>query len=358
MKKLLHLLKHEHTLKNYASSKELISFIDGYNIDGFEIICCGEENSGKIPEDKIIGYHLGFYSYWIDLWNFNPQRLLKEFGDDKTCLEFYGIDYNSFKLLFSDFKWNSPNNSKNIINNIQSYFRKHMINFFKTDCDRAKSMNAEYVVFHVSNVSLFETFTYEPEHSDYTIIKASIEIINSLLKDSQYDFYFLLENLWWSGLNFLNPEVSLYLLKNINYEKKGFVLDIGHLLNTNTNLKTEVEAIKYLNHIVDIHMSCFDLIKEIKAIHLHQSLSGEYVKKTLKNIPYSTINSPEIGFYEKFSILYNHVLNIDTHSAMTFDGTLSLIKKLNPDYLIFEITENNPQKLNEVLKKQMSIFKK
>lgn len=358
MKKLLHLLKHEHTLKNYASSKELTRFIDSYNIDGFEIICCGEENSGKIPEDKIIGYHLAFYSYWIDIWNFNPKRLIEEFGDPKTCLEFYGIDHNSFNLLFSGFNWNSINNSENIINEIQNYFRNHMINFFKTECDRAKFMKAEYVVFHVSNVSLFETFTYKLEHPDYTIIKASIEIINALLEDSDYDFYFLLENLWWSGLNFLNPENSLYLLKNINYSKKGFVLDIGHLLNTNLELNTEIEAIEYLNNIIDTHMSHFDLIKEVKAIHLHQSLSGKYVKKALSDIPYSVINSSEVGFYEKFSILYNHVLNIDTHRPMTFDGTLDLIKRLDPDYLIFEITENNPEKLNGFLDEQISIFKK
>lgn len=220
MKKLLHLLKHEHTLNNYNSSKELINFIDTYNIDGFEIICCGEENSEKVPEDRIIGYHLGFFSYWIDIWNFDPQRLIKEFGDSKTCLEFYGIDYNSFNLLFSDFDWNSPNNAKHISLRIQTYFRNHIVNFFKMDCDKAKNMNAEYVVFHVSNVSIFETFTYKLEQPDYTIIKASVEIINTLLNDNDYNFYFLLENLWWSGLNFLNPENSLYLIKNINYQKK------------------------------------------------------------------------------------------------------------------------------------------
>lgn len=356
MKKLLHLLKHEHTLNNYSSSTELINFINNHNIDGFEIICCGEENSGKVPKDKIIGYHLGFFSYWIDMWNFNPKRLIKEFGDAKTCLEFYGIDFNSFNILFSNFDWHYST-SEDTINEIQNYIRTHIVSFFKSDCDNAKNMGAEYVVFHVSNVNIFETFTYKLENSDSTIINASIEIINLLLENSDYDFYFLLENLWWSGLNFLNPENSLHLLNSIRYEKKGFVLDVGHLLNTNINIKNESEAISYLNNIIDIHMSHFDLIKEIKAIHLHQSLSGEYVKKSLKNIPDIIINSDKIDFYEKFSFLYNHVLNIDTHQPMSFDGTLDLIERLNPDYLIFEITENNPQKLNLALKKQISIFK-
>lgn len=355
MKKLLHLLKHEHTLNNYSSSNELINFINNHNIDGFEIICCGEENSGKVPKDKIIGYHLGFFSYWIDMWNFNPKRLMEEFGDAKTCLEFYGIDYNSFDTLFSNFDWHYST-SENTIKEIQSYIRAHIVKFFKSDCDNAKSMGAEYVVFHVSNVSIFETFTYKLENSDSTIINASIEIINLLLENSDYDFYFLLENLWWSGLNFLNPENSLHLLNSINYKKKGFVLDVGHLLNTNIDLKNETEAIEYLNNIIDIHMSCFNLIEEIKAIHLHQSLSGEYVKKYLNNIPESINTNSTIDFYEKFSILYNHVLNIDTHSPMTFNGTLEFIKKVNPDYLIFEITENNPQKLNKSLTKQMTIF--
>lgn len=361
MKKLLHILKHEFTLDQYYSSKELLDFISDYNIDGFEIICCDEEDSNKIPNDKIIGYHLGFFSYWIDLWNFNPKRLIAEFGDAKTCLEFYGLDFNVFTKKFNNFDWSLTNYNQTQIESIQNYLRNHIIAYFKKDCDNAHNMSAEYVVFHVSNVNINETLTYNLENDDMTIIKASIEIINSLLKDSSYKFEFLIENLWWNGLNFINPNISFHLIQSIDYEKKGFVLDVGHLLNTNINIENEVFAMEYLNRIVDIHTDFFhkkntDFIKHIKAVHLHQSLSGKYVKQHLQNLKYPLFHNPNINFYEKFKILYDHVLKIDTHSPITFKGTLAFIEKLNPAYLVFEITENNREKLKNLLDIQLSIF--
>lgn len=361
MKKLLHMLKHDSTLGQYDSSEELLNFISNYNIDGFEIICCGEESSNKIPSNKIIGYHLGFFSYWIDLWNFNPQRLIQEFGDSKTCLEFYGINFEDFTKKFISFEWDLKNYSKETLCNIQKYLRNHIVCYFKNDCDNANKMNVEYVVFHVSNVSIYETITYELEHDDKTIIDASIEIINQVLENSSYTFEFLIENLWWNGLNFKNPKNSLLLLESINYKKKGFVLDVGHLLNTNINLEDEISAMEYLHNIIDNHTEFFqtknmNFIENIKAIHLHQSLSGKYVTNHLQNIRHPLFDGKDIDFYEKFKILYDHVLKIDTHSPIVFKGTLDFIKKLNPSFLIFEITENNVQKLKPLLDSQLSIF--
>lgn len=361
MKKLLHILKHECTLDQYKSSEELLDFISNYNIDGFEIICCGEENSNKIPSNKIIGYHLVFFSYWIDIWNFNPQRLIQEFGDAKTCLEFYGINFEDFTKQFINFNWDLKNYSKKTFLAIQKYLRNHIVCYFKNDCDKAHKMNAEYVVFHVSNVSIYETITYELENDDKTIIYASIEIINQILENSSYTFEFLIENLWWNGLNFKNPKNSLILLENINYQKKGFVLDVGHLLNTNINLEDEISAMKYLNNIIDLHTEFFqtkniNFIENIKAIHLHQSLSGKYVRNHLQNIRHPLFDGKDIDFYEKFKLLYDHVLKIDTHSPIVFKGTLDFIEKLNPSFLIFEITENNVQKLKSLLNIQLSIF--
>ena len=62
---------------------------------------------------------------------------------------------------------------------------------------------------------------------------------------------------------------------------------------------------EYLHHIVDIHTEFFrkknnDFIRYIKAIHLHQSLSGKYVKNHLQNLKYPLFYNSNIDFYEKF----------------------------------------------------------
>ena len=50
------------------------------------------------------------------------------------------------------------------------------------------------------------------------------------------------------------------------------------------------------------------------------------------------------------------VIQIDTHSPMTFPGTLEFIKMIDPEYLVYEITESNRTKLAEMLDLQNSIF--
>ncbi|WP_028830266.1 TIM barrel protein [Proteocatella sphenisci] len=337
MKKLMHILKHEHTLDQYQSSDDLVYVLNKYNFDGFEIICCGDENSNKIPEDKITGYHMSFYSYWIDMWNYNPKRLILEYGDLETCMEFYQMDYSEFECA----------------DNRQEYIRHKMVDSFRNDCDHADLLGASYVVFHVSNVNSKETFNYELENENKVIIDAAAEIINQILDGRSYDFEFLLENLWWSGLDFLDPEDTVHLFDLVNYEKKGFMLDIGHLLNSNPNLGDEKEALIYINEVIERYDGKFDIKKHIRGIHLHQSLTGKYVLDFLKNFPDEIYG---MSYYEKFAKLYDHVLQIDTHSPMVFDGTRDFINMIDPEYLVYEITESNRSQLMQLLDLQDSIF--
>ena len=338
MKKLMHILKHEHTLNQYESEEDLLSMLKRYEMDGFEIICCGEENSSKISEDRIIGYHMSFYSYWIDMWNYDPTKLSAEYGDLETCMEFYGIDYSEFEHS----------------GDRQAYIRNEMVRKFSNDCDHAEQLGASYVVFHVSNVNTAETFSYKMENEDRTVIEAAAEIINRIVEGNPYSFEFLLENLWWSGLNFLNPEDTAYLFELINYEKKGFMLDTGHLLNSNPYITDEHEAIEYLHEIIDRYEGIFDIRRHIKGIHLHQSLTGSYVLDSLTEFPHEI---HQMNYYDKFEKLYDHVLQIDTHSPMTFPGTLDFIKMIDPQYLVYEITESSRIKLAEMLDLQNSIFR-
>lgn len=355
MKKLLHMLKNPMRLEQYQSCG-LEDLIDKYDLDGFEIITCGEDDSNIMKQEDIIGYHMSFYSYWIDMWEFNPSRLLKEYGDPKTAVEFYGIDYTEFSKIFSKSNWSNLENIKNA----ETYIRHHIIQNYKDNLIEAKSLGAEYIVFHISNVSIMETFSYQRENTNERIIRASADIINQFM-EGEKEMILLMENLWWDGLDFLSPKDTVLLYNLVKCPNKGFMLDTGHLLNTNLELRTPNEAIDYINDIISSHKPYMDIVSAIKGIHLHQSLTGEYVQKSFNEIPKDCNHYEKdidgIDFYSKFSKIYGHVLQVDTHMPMCFDGTLELIKELDPKYLVLELTKQTKEELIPLLDKQNSIFK-
>jgi len=262
----------------------------------------------------------------------------------------FGIEFWKYK---ADDK--TPMHGK-MIYDVQEFVRAHIINNFKKDCDHGQELGAAYVVFHVSNVNTYEIFSYNFTNIDRTIIDASIEMINRILDGSSYSFEFLFENLWWNGLNFLNPRDTVHLFENINYKNKGFMLDTGHLMNSNLDLNSGEDALEYLHDVIKRYDGIFDIKKHIRGVHLHQSLSGQYVKEFTKIDPFESTGDLELGYYEKFALLYDYVMNIDTHSPMVFDGTLEFINSISPEYLVFEITKSNRSELEPLLALQNTIF--
>lgn len=223
-----------------------------------------------------------------------------------------------------------------------------LLEHYRRDMDFARDMKAEYVVFHVTQVSDEEGFSYHPLHSDKEVILAACELINALLDGQDYPFYFLMENLWWPGLNFLDPAVTGLLLDNIHYAKKGLLLDTGHFLHTNLELKTQKEALTYLNTMLDRHQ---ELLPYIKAIHLHQSLTGDYVKDWLAQ-PRSLPEDP----MERFRQVYEHIFAIDQHLPFTAPGVRELVERIDPLYLTYEYITHNREELAHFLEAGSSVF--
>ena len=76
------------------------------------------------------------------------------------------------------------------------------------------------------------------------------ELINILLNERDYSFDFLVENLWWSGFNLKDISVTRKLLNGIESDKKGIMFDLGHWINTNIEVSTQEEALRYLEDMI------------------------------------------------------------------------------------------------------------
>ena len=217
-----------------------------------------------------------------------------------------------------------------------------LIGHYRRDLAYAQQMQVEYVVFHVVQVTDEEGFTYQMKHTNREVIEAAALFINELLDGQGYDFWFLMENLWWPGLTFQDASETRLLLDLIHYGKKGFMLDTGHFLHTDLNLMTQEEGLASLHQMLDAHE---DLIPYIRGIHLNQSLTGSYVKDWLKH-PKKLPDSPE----ERFCKIYEHIFQIDRHEPFTAVGTKALVERIAPQYVTYEYITRNREELSKYLK--------
>lgn len=319
MQQILHIPSYNEILAEYKDAEDLKNSYEKYGCKGLEIICCGEDERKIITPQMVKGLHMCFYPSWIDFWNQDKDAMNLEFGKPEVWEGFYG--------------GKEP---------------RVLLEQFEKDLAYAQKMGAEYVVFHISDVTIEGVFTHQHTHTDEEVIAASAEVINQLLDGKDYNFTFLMENLWWPGLTMTNPEMTAQLLDFVHYERKGIMLDTGHLMCTNLELKTEEEAWNYVDKMLDIHG---ELIRYIKGVHLHQSVTGEFTKKALKEVP-----KLEEDYYKRFTQVYQLLGNIDTHKPTCCLSAKRVINRIKPKYIVHELMASNRQQRETVLKKQSSLF--
>ena len=303
-------------IRRYCDGRAVNEFLRKNALDGIEFMPMGGDfNLYTIPKDAIVGVHLPIQADWYDFWRGNEAALLREFGDLKTVEEFYG---GTSPAVLTD--------------------------RLRQNLDFAQRIGAKYVVFHVSNVTLRETVSYRFEHTDAQVCAAAAEIINSVLDGEDYDFDFLMENLWWPGLTFTRPEITRDLLHAVRYPKKGFMLDTGHLMHTNLDLQSQEEGIDYILCCLEVHGSLCD---SIRGVHLHQSVTGDAVRKMLRD---EVCLSGK--YWDDFGMTYRYILQIDRHLPFDTPKVRKLIERIRPVYLTHEFITQSSEEHNRYLLKQ------
>ena len=268
----------------------------------------------------VVGYHLIFYPDWLDFWNENVAALNRKFGAPNIWKDFY---------LGSG--------------------RGSLVSQLHADLQRAESFGAKYVVFHVSDVSIEEGYTYHWEHTDQEVIGAAVELINLLLDGRDYSFEFLMENLHWPGFTFTSPELTEELIYRVNYPKKGIMLDIGHLMCTDMEIKDQADGCRYVHRMLDEHG---ELCRYIRGVHLHQSVTGGYVKQSLENLPVL-----KQDYYERFAESYGHIRRIDTHQPFDSSEVRRLVERISPEYLVHEINAGSLEEKKALIRIQQNALR-
>lgn len=309
-------------LAQFEDSSALREYLQRIRCDGLEVVWGGEEcDVASVPRDAVIGYHLTFFNDWLDFFRGDKEALRRKFGDKDTVRRVYGgMEPSELPRRYSE------------------------------DLERASAWGAKYVVFHVSDVSIEEGYTFQWLHSDTEVIDTAAEIINHIFAGKNYEFELLLENLPWPGFRFTDPALTERLLNKIEYPHKGIMLDIGHLMCTERGLRNEREGVRFVQEVLDRHGT---LCEFIKGIHLHKSLSGDYVRTHTGFLP----KLPR-AYFDRYSVSYRHVLQIDTHKPWTDPGIVSVISRLKPEYLVHELAAADEADKARVVALQVNTLKK
>lgn len=306
-------------LDEYGSADALAADCAELGLDGIEVVW-GHEDSTSLtfPKDLVVGYHLLFFSTWVDFWVGDKPALLEEFDTWDAVKDCYGAET-----------------------------RDELVARFRRDLQRAIDLGAEYAVFHVSDVLMQECFTREFSHTDRQVCDCACEIINRVFDGMDADLALLVENQWWPGFTFCDPAMTRRLLDGIEYDNVGIMLDTGHLLNSNTKLRTQRQALDYIRDCYDAHG---DVARKVRGLHLHQSLSGEYVERTLGFVPADFAGD----YMQRFTSSYRHVLNIDRHEPWTDPAVAELVRYIGPEWVTNELSFSSRAEHNERLRIQLA----
>ena len=313
-------------LNRFKDSDDIVNYYKEGGLNGLEVILAGESDQGKIRPDMVNGVHLFFHIFWMDFWLQDFSRLDEEFDSRDQWVEFYG-----------------------------GMDREAYLEPFRRDLDYAEKVGAKYVVFHLSEVTLRESFLYKYKYTNRQVIDAALEAINILLSEREYSFDFLVENLWWSGLTMKEPHLTRRVIEGMKTDRKGIMLDIGHYMNTNCRLRTPEQAVRYLHRMIDKHEEAgFPVTDWIKGIHLQMSLGGKYKMKQRREWkqPENRIDFDQTPFYDLYRLAYQHAENIDLHRPFVCDGVNELIDRLNPSYVTFEFRQKDKEEYRQFMIEQ------
>ena len=288
----------------FGGKKEnLVSFIEGNNLDGMELMACEPLQEDFLERRYIKGSHLIFWPTWFGFWRQDEERLRRDIGNDEAVRYMYGTE------------------------NVREW-----LGFWRDNIRRSVEAGAEYLVFHIAESEPSALSSRQFTVTDEEIVGASVELVNSLCNEIPEDCLLLFENLWWPGLTLLKPRLMEKLLESVRHKNCGFMMDTGHLMNTNLELRNEAESVDY---VLDTYSRLGELQKYVRGIHLHQSQSGEYVKAMM---------SKHIG--KEPGEIFEYIRNVDRHLPFRTTDVKRIVEEVQPEYLVHEFLPKSTEDWN------------
>lgn len=296
-----------------ADADALPAILQELGLDGIEFMLCAPWDRTLFPPAYIKGVHLLFWPTWVYFWRGDRTALMAEFGSEDNIRGYYG------SLDVAD--W---------------------VEGWRENLRRAAACQPQYLVFHVAHNCTSEMYTRTFSVTDEEVIRAAIELVNAIAGEIPRGCKLLFENLWWPGLTFQKPQLAAELLERVSYPDTGFMLDTGHLMNTNLDLQSEAEGAAYVQKI---YHELGDLGKRVYGIHLHQSLSGAYTREMMRR--HAGWKAPL-----DWQAAMDYVMHVDRHQPFHTEAARRIVETVQPMYLVHEFQHRSRDDLARKLRIQ------
>lgn len=284
----------------------LTEMLKQHTLDGVELMVCDAAHLSLFPKEYIHGIHLWFYPSWLHFWWGNKALLAQDYTEQEV------------RMIFGA-------------------SREEWLERYRRNFHMAAVCGAKYVVFHVAHAGRGEIFSRRFFYDNRAVVEGTIEVIQELVSALPADCELLYENLWWPGLTFRDPALAARLIERTPHERTGFVLDTGHLMNTDWSLRTEEDGVCYILQTIE-RLAAYDtdLAGRIHTIHLHQSLSGTYARRMQEAALRGEVT--EHPMPEK---LIAYILSIDEHRPFCTPRVRDIIDRVQPRRLVHEFIPQN-----------------
>lgn len=290
--------------------EDVLAWTKSLGLNGIENLTYGFTPSPQPFSRVTVGCHLHFWPSWMDFYTGNREGLRKDFPTDDDVK-------NAFGAL-----------------NVDRWIKK-----IKENIETALAEKPAYLVWHVADCSTDEIWTRQFRYSSKEILKATAGIFHQVESIISENVYVLFENIFWPGLTLLHPEEVSYFFHLLHSDHVGIMMDTGHLMNLNPDLKTEEEGVDFICKTVE---ALGDDRHYIKGMHLSCSLSGEY-QHHMAHVPPEHITPGAI---------YTHIRNIDQHRPFHSTAAKRIISTVHPLYVTHELFGSNFEKTGELVKIQ------
>lgn len=275
--------------------EDIKKIITDLHLDGIENLVYGEEPAKHPVPSLTVGCHLAYWPDWMNFYLGRSNFYKEDFPTEKSLVDYFG------GTTVDDWE-------RRIRNNIRA----------------ALAEKPAYLVWHVADCTIEETWTRHFHYTNKEVLKAAAEVYSAVADVVPPSVYVLFENIFWPGLYKLEPEDVDYFFSHLPGKNVGIMLDTGHLMNTNWDIRTEADGADYVCGVVNRLGSMKSLIR---GIHMSCSISGDYQRAHLGPPPAKV--TPEI--------VGHHIISIDQHRPFTTDAAKRIVDTVEPEFLTHEL---------------------
>jgi len=274
--------------------QELVRLLGEMKLQGIENLIYSSEPSSSPFQKATLGCHLRFWPTWLDFYRTGRADPF-QFHNELEIRDYYG-----------------------------AVTPEGWIETIRKNIRAALAENPEYLVWHVSESTIEESWTWHFHHTSREVLEASAEIYNEVADELPPQVWVLFENIFWPGLYTLEPADVDFFFSRLKGSHMGIILDTGHLMNTCPHLTREDEGAAYVMEKV---RNLGEMRRLIHGIHLSSSLSGYYRDHFIRKVP--DVLTPEC--------IMNHIGSIDQHRPFRTEAASRIVELIEPDYVTHEL---------------------